>query len=37
MGSLDVDSLFKDIPLGETMDMCVNLFRSNIGTDVFRV
>ena len=32
MGSLDVDSLFTNIPLDETIDICVNHFFDNTDT-----
>ena len=32
MGSLDVDSLFTNIPLDETIDICVNQLFENIDT-----
>ena len=31
-GSLDVDSLFTNIPLGETIDICVNSFFQDANT-----
>ena len=32
MGSLDVDSFFTNIPLDETVDICVNEVFENTGT-----
>ena len=32
MGSLDVDSFFTNIPLDETVDICVNEVFGNTGT-----
>ena len=32
MGSLDVDSFFTNIPLNETIDICVNQFFENTDT-----
>ena len=32
MGSLDVDSLFTNIPLDETVDICVNQLFENTDT-----
>ena len=32
MGSLDVDSLFTNIPLDETIDICANQLLENTGT-----
>ena len=37
MGSLDVDSFFTNIPLGETIDICVNqLFESTDTVEGFK-
>ena len=33
MDNLDVDSLFTDIPLDETIDICVNQLFENTNTD----
>ena len=30
MGSLDVDSIFTNIPLNETMNVCTNLLYNNV-------
>ena len=34
MGSLDVDSLFTNIPVDETIDICVNQFFENTDTSL---
>ena len=37
MGSLDIGSLFTNIPLDETIDICINqLFENNDTIDVFK-
>ena len=38
MGGLDVESLFTNIPLLETIDLCVELlFKNNLNIDGFTV